>query len=74
MVGDVQPRQFSYLLRVWSVEQNGTEVWRASLESPQTGERTGFADLDALLAFLRQSTASAPDGRAAGASLRRRVG
>ncbi len=46
---------FSYLLRLWRV---GTEkaVWRASLESPLTGERIGFASLDALFAFLLQQT------------------
>ena len=45
----------SYLLRLWRV---GTEkaVWRASLESPLTGERIGFASLDALFAFLLQQT------------------
>ncbi len=46
---------FSYLLRLWRV---GTEkaVWRASLESPHTGERIPFASLDALFAFLQQQT------------------
>ena len=43
-----------YVLRSW-VERHassGEAVRRFSLEDPRTGERRGFADLDALLAFL----------------------
>ena len=43
----------SYLLRLWRVDKEEA-VWRASLESPLTGERIGFASLDALFDFLRQ--------------------
>jgi len=46
----------SYLLRLWPIEDKGRLVWRASLESPHSGERWGFASLDALFAFLRQET------------------
>ena len=31
-------------------------VWRASLEDVRTGERRGFASIDALLGFLREQT------------------
>ena len=55
---DDQHRHLSYLLRVWTVDQNGTQIWRASLESPQTGERLGFPDLHALFAFLHQQTST----------------
>jgi len=50
-----QADYLSYLLRLWR-ESEEQGVWRASLEDPQTGERTGFASLEALLVFLRQST------------------
>ena len=50
-----QADHLSYLLRLWR-ESEEQEVWRASLEAPQTGERTGFASLEALLVFLGQST------------------
>ena len=43
----------SYLLRLWRVGKEEA-VWRASLESPHTGERIGLASRDALIAFLRQ--------------------
>jgi len=43
----------AFMLRLWPVEQDGEIVWRASLESPLTGERRGFASLEALIAFLR---------------------
>jgi hypothetical protein len=33
-------RYLSYLLRLWQIESEGELVWRTSLESPQTGERT----------------------------------
>jgi hypothetical protein len=43
----------SYLLRLWRASTE-EEAWRASLEDPRTGVRTGFANLDDLFAFLRQ--------------------
>jgi hypothetical protein len=44
------------LLRLWQIESKEQWVWRASLEDSHTGERRGFANLDALLAFLREQT------------------
>ena len=60
-----KPRYISYLLRLWQVKTGSGLVWRASLESSRTGRLQGFADLDALYAFLRRqtgSTASDSDG------------
>jgi hypothetical protein len=48
----------SYLLRLWRTSSRGKLAWRASLESAQTGERRGFADLASLFAFLEQQTGS----------------
>jgi hypothetical protein len=45
----------SYLLRLWRAKE-GEEGWRASLESAQTGERKGFATLDALFDYVRAQT------------------
>jgi TRAP-type C4-dicarboxylate transport system permease small subunit len=48
----------SYMLRLWQesvdepVEVDGAPVWRASLTSPITGERLGFATLDDLVEYL----------------------
>jgi hypothetical protein len=42
----------SYLLRLWQIKSGGELVWRASLESPHTGERVGLASLDDLFGFL----------------------
>ena len=44
----------SYLLRLYRVSDESELVWRISLESSLTGEREGFASLNALLGFLRQ--------------------
>ena len=52
----------SYLLRIW--QDSGDEElpvskvppWRASLQSPHTGKRIGFADLESLFAYLRAQT------------------
>jgi hypothetical protein len=49
-------RYISYLLRLWQVKSEGELVWRASLESPQTGKRSGFASLAELFAFLERKT------------------
>ncbi len=49
----VEPRNYaSYLLRLRQVEHEGQVVWRATLESIQTGEREGFVDARALADFL----------------------
>jgi hypothetical protein len=51
-------RYLSFLLRLWQARQNGGETWHASLEDPHTGERHGFANLEALMKFLLQQTQS----------------
>lgn len=56
-----QSGYISYLLRVWRAQGEGETVWRASLESPHTGERKGFASLNKLFAFLRQQTGVVSD-------------
>ena len=66
-----QPDYISYLLRLWrssDVSSGGKATWRASLENPHTGERTGFASLDALCHFLRQQTATASGSEDKGGS------
>jgi hypothetical protein len=51
-------RYLSFLLRLWQVKQNSEESWHASLEDPHTGERHGFANLEALMKFLLHQTQS----------------
>ena len=64
----------SYLLRLWressaGQSERGTSesadpkewIWRASLESPQAGDRKGFASLEELFDFLRQQTSLVSD-------------
>ena len=46
-------RYLSYLLRLWQTSDGEELLWRASLEMPGTGERHGFASLEALFEFLR---------------------
>jgi hypothetical protein len=49
-------RYLSYLLRLWRENDQDQPCWRASLESTQDSQRRSFANLDDLLAFLRQET------------------
>jgi len=42
----------SFLLRLWRVRDDG-QTWRALLEDVESGERHGFATLEALTAYLR---------------------
>ncbi len=56
-----QPRYLAYMLRLWQVGSGEEPIWRASLESPHTGERQGFAGLQALFAFLEEQTRSTDD-------------
>ena len=60
-----QHRYLSYLLRLWQIKSGGALVWRASLESPHTGKRRGFADLKALFAFLRRQIGAVSDADSA---------
>ena len=61
---DKPPRYRSYLLTFW--EERGRDpdapvAWRFRLEDPHTGQRRGFADLEALAAALRQEMAGGTD-------------
>ena len=60
-----QRRYISYLLRLWQIRSEGELVWRASLESPHTGERRGFANLADLFTFLEEETGHAARGQIA---------
>ncbi|MFQ5596261.1 MAG: hypothetical protein ACE5HA_19130 [Anaerolineae bacterium] len=56
---DEQRRSYiSYLLRLQRVRSHGRWVWRASLESPVSGNRQSFQDLPTLFAFLEAQTGS----------------
>lgn len=55
-----EEQYLSYLLRLWLSKRNGEFVWRASLESSQTGQQHLFATLEELCAFL-QERANLPD-------------
>ena len=46
----------AYMLRMWRVNDGENSVWRASVESPHTGERYGFANLEVLFVFLAEKT------------------
>ena len=54
----------AYLLRLWQVEAEEDAPWRASVESPQTGERRGFASLAELWAFLEKEIGEAVQAQA----------
>lgn len=52
-----KPREYlAYLLRLWRADglapSGNVTNWRASLESPQSGERIGFGSLDELFTYL----------------------
>ncbi len=56
----------SYMLRMWQDDSDGESPtseespWRASLQSPHTGKRRGFASLDDLFDFLRSRVGRQP--------------
>ena len=52
-MNEIQRAYVSYLLRLWQAQDNGEWTWQGSLESPQTGQRWVFANLDDVLAFVR---------------------
>lgn len=46
----------SYLLRVWRSDAGDVVIRRVSLENVHTREQMYFADLDALMVYLRDNT------------------
>ncbi len=50
----------AYMLRLWRAEADEEPVWRASVESPHTGERQTFANVKLLIAFLKEKTSEDP--------------
>lgn len=48
---DKSPIYRSYVLTCWA-ERGHDQTWRFSLTDPHTGQRCGFASLEALLAAL----------------------
>jgi CBS domain-containing protein len=59
---DDLPDYRAFLLRLWKERGCAPELcpWRFSLEDPHTGERRGFGNLMALLAWLRAETMGEP--------------
>jgi hypothetical protein len=55
-----QQHYLAYMLRLWQVSSDGEPIWRASLESPHSGELRGFANLELLFAFLEEQTVGHP--------------
>jgi hypothetical protein len=58
------PTTRAYMLRFWKVgnpDSQATPTWRFSLEDPHTGEKLGFADLDAFVAFLVEELGGASE-------------
>jgi hypothetical protein len=58
-----RPRYLAYMLRLWQVGSGEELAWRASLESHRTGERRGFANLEALFEFLQEHTSRRIDSQ-----------
>jgi hypothetical protein len=62
MTGNASERTYcSYLVRFWRTDTRDP-CWRASLEDPRTGARTGFASLEQLFAFLLEQVEGAGKG------------
>ena len=60
-----QPGYRSYFLRLWEAYTEGELVWRASLESPHSRQRRGFASLADLFAFLESEVGDTVQSQAA---------
>ena len=58
-----KPLYLAYMLRLWQEKSEEGVTWRATLESPHTGERRGFASLEALVAFLMEIAISSQTRR-----------
>ena len=50
------PAYLSYLLRLWRTDSH----WHVSLTDPVSGERTGFASVERMVAYLHRQTDTVP--------------
>ncbi|MFN8465636.1 MAG: hypothetical protein U0X20_08810 [Caldilineaceae bacterium] len=50
----------AFLVRLWTVMQNGGFVWRASAQDAHTGSCVAFADIAWLCEFLNTATETKP--------------
>ena len=63
----METEYYSFLLRLWMTNrQNGQPIWRASLQSPDSGEKLVFANLAEMVDYLKSLTTSTihPGGKA----------
>jgi hypothetical protein len=56
-----EEKYLSYMLRLWQAVSEAGGSWRASLEDPRTGQRTGFAELEDLFGYLAKRTRGEQD-------------
>ena len=64
LIYDNPPRYHAFVLRCWEVRSPTADApvaWRFSLEVPDTRERFGFGDMEALVAFLNDTLAGTPE-------------
>lgn len=62
-----QPRYQAYLLRLWETRSGRSgcpSTWRFSLQDVETRQESYFADLEAVVAFLRAAMERYEDGPA----------
>ena len=62
-----EDRYYSYMLRLWLAYSSDEAGWRASLEDPRTGERTGFATMRELFGYLSERTGASASSLSASA-------
>jgi predicted ester cyclase len=62
---DPPPRYHVFVLRAWEERGalDGPAAWRFSVEAPSTGQRRGFATLEALMAYLGNLFSTTPSHR-----------
>lgn len=49
------PKKYhAFLLRLWQIENEDENIWRVSLEDSRTGEKHGFASLEAAWQYLKE--------------------
>ncbi|MCL4867531.1 MAG: hypothetical protein KJ063_01065 [Anaerolineae bacterium] len=57
MPNQKMPDYIAYLVRLWREDD---KTWRGTLEDPHTGQRYVFAEVEALLAHIREQTRPQP--------------
>jgi hypothetical protein len=62
-------KYYSFLLRLWEIDNSQNQAWLASLEDPHTRQIVSFTSLERLFEFIKTQTNLQTDDSGTGTTL-----